>query len=721
MAKKPTLTTVSSGFQSNAVLNTNLEALRDGFDNTLSLDGSTPNAMNADLDMNSNSITNADGLSISGDFTYKGTILVDPTILVGVTVQQYSTVILLLASVETTRGVGAIWEAEGHRYIEVASSGDITTAGSIDLDVLPAQDGTYPLDAWGIIGNGVTDDQAIVELWCAYLATNSVEGTLPAKDIVLASAVSVTVTSATRFSIRGQGAASRFLTTAGGLNFDATAAGRTNEVHFADFQIVTTGTTGTGLSFDQLEGGTQHQRTIVLDNVQCRGSDKTNDYFATFFSFAGAWRPLLTNFTVDGPHVGVDLTDGSNKYAALTGVNLIGAYDPTLSDFHIWGCTTGISSKVYSGTISGVADQGGGVVRVTVSNGPHPFTTGFSVVIAGTSSYNGTFTVTNVSSTEFDITDTFVATETGTAALSTGPEAFRMTNYVINGVRVGLDYERPQGREPIIWADSGHMNYRDDGFKIDGCKLFISQAHQMYNEDTTDEYSGTPHDFNLVNVSDWNISNGYFHFDGHSSRIACFVTTTASGAGDNGFFVNNHLSGTFDYGVWLASAATGVTVGPNKYTGTITTANVNDVSTSNILIDDARTNTAGTWTPVLSFGGGVTGITYSTQTGTYDIVSGWLHYAISVTLTSKGSDTGNASVTLPTALSGPLTISSASISHNDMSFYTALSSVVAPTARVVGATELRLIDKGSANVANLADTNLTDTSVFQLSGSIKLV
>ncbi len=59
MAKKPTVTTVSSGYASNTQLNNNFTALRDAFDNTLSLDGSTPNAMQADLNLNGNDLINA--------------------------------------------------------------------------------------------------------------------------------------------------------------------------------------------------------------------------------------------------------------------------------------------------------------------------------------------------------------------------------------------------------------------------------------------------------------------------------------------------------------------------------------------------------------------------------------------------------------------------------------------------------------------------------------
>jgi hypothetical protein len=65
MAKKPSITTIASGYYSRNALNTNFENLRDQFDNTLSLDGSTPNAMQADLDMNSNDILNANTVNVN--------------------------------------------------------------------------------------------------------------------------------------------------------------------------------------------------------------------------------------------------------------------------------------------------------------------------------------------------------------------------------------------------------------------------------------------------------------------------------------------------------------------------------------------------------------------------------------------------------------------------------------------------------------------------------
>lgn len=76
MAKRATLTDVSSGYASKVTLNDNFVALNENFDKTLSRDGSTPNQMEADLDMNSNDILNIDDIWINGNVTYKGAVVV---------------------------------------------------------------------------------------------------------------------------------------------------------------------------------------------------------------------------------------------------------------------------------------------------------------------------------------------------------------------------------------------------------------------------------------------------------------------------------------------------------------------------------------------------------------------------------------------------------------------------------------------------------------------
>lgn len=63
MAKRPTVSTITTGHASITALNNNFTALRDGFDNTLSRDGSSPNTMSADIDLNGNDITNVNTIT----------------------------------------------------------------------------------------------------------------------------------------------------------------------------------------------------------------------------------------------------------------------------------------------------------------------------------------------------------------------------------------------------------------------------------------------------------------------------------------------------------------------------------------------------------------------------------------------------------------------------------------------------------------------------------
>jgi len=76
MTKKASLTDVATGYTSQATLNDNFEALNDAFDNTLSLDGSTPNQMGADLDLNGFDLLNADNISLTGSLSVSGVNLV---------------------------------------------------------------------------------------------------------------------------------------------------------------------------------------------------------------------------------------------------------------------------------------------------------------------------------------------------------------------------------------------------------------------------------------------------------------------------------------------------------------------------------------------------------------------------------------------------------------------------------------------------------------------
>lgn len=78
MAKRPELTDVTSLTNSSAIiaLNQNWDSIEEAFDNTLSLDGSTPNAMNADLDLNGNALLNVGTIDVT-NLTLDGQTVTD--------------------------------------------------------------------------------------------------------------------------------------------------------------------------------------------------------------------------------------------------------------------------------------------------------------------------------------------------------------------------------------------------------------------------------------------------------------------------------------------------------------------------------------------------------------------------------------------------------------------------------------------------------------------
>lgn len=72
MAKRPVVSTINSVHDIVDTSNENFNNIKEQFDNTLSRDGSTPNNMEADLDLNSNDLLNVKDLSMTGELTVDG-------------------------------------------------------------------------------------------------------------------------------------------------------------------------------------------------------------------------------------------------------------------------------------------------------------------------------------------------------------------------------------------------------------------------------------------------------------------------------------------------------------------------------------------------------------------------------------------------------------------------------------------------------------------------
>lgn len=121
---------------------------------------------------------------------------------------------------------------------------------------------------------------------------------------------------------------------------------------------------------------------------------------------------------------------------------------------------------------------------------------------------------------------------------------------------------------------------------------------------------------------------------------------------------------------------------------------------------------ATSWTPGVAFGGSATGVTYSTQTGSYTRIGDIVIAMFYIELTNNGSGSGAATIT-------GLPITSANATHN----FGALSGfqVTANGALITGqltarvgpnVTTASLFQQGATSVAALTESNLTDTAVL---------
>lgn len=114
----------------------------------------------------------------------------------------------------------------------------------------------------------------------------------------------------------------------------------------------------------------------------------------------------------------------------------------------------------------------------------------------------------------------------------------------------------------------------------------------------------------------------------------------------------------------------------------------------------------GTWTPALDFGGGATGLTYSSRTGRYTKIGRLVAIEARITLSNKGSSTGSAHIRgLPFAI-GMQAMSGIITGFN-------LSSLDDPYLHgTAGDTQLELIDWTGGSRAAIDDTNFANTSDF---------
>jgi len=139
VAKLPSVSTITTGYASVQALNDNFEALKTAFTNTVSRDGSTPNSMSADLDLNSNDVKNVKTID-ADSFILNGTLMtpsgVDP--VYSGTISAFGASLIDdadAATARTTLGLGAL-ATQDISYVNTnVEIGDANWTGA-DLEIV---------------------------------------------------------------------------------------------------------------------------------------------------------------------------------------------------------------------------------------------------------------------------------------------------------------------------------------------------------------------------------------------------------------------------------------------------------------------------------------------------------------------------------------------------------------------------------------------------------
>jgi hypothetical protein len=125
----------------------------------------------------------------------------------------------------------------------------------------------------------------------------------------------------------------------------------------------------------------------------------------------------------------------------------------------------------------------------------------------------------------------------------------------------------------------------------------------------------------------------------------------------------------------------------------------------------------GTFTPALAFGGSSTGITYSIQAGEYTQIGNVVHYVISLLLTSKGAQTGAATITGLPVTTGGQGGGATPVAWANVSNVTLTAGYTAAYFGPNGTTSGSLYQQGSAEPGTtLADTNFANNSFVYTTG-----
>lgn len=192
---------------------------------------------------------------------------------------------------------------------------------------------------------------------------------------------------------------------------------------------------------------------------------------------------------------------GSFAHAAGVDTVAVGHLDTAINNFDVLVGTrlttpiNGSGPYSYIG-INSVSDAGGGSVTIHASFLPAGLVAGQGVNIRSTTSYNGSFTISNVTASTFDVVATWVATETGLFTVSAMDgyniyvgvnilDNLRTGNADTHQVAIGTDIVVGGSRIVVIGASAGSSTGVDSSIVV-GASANVSHSYsQVYGAGAT--------------------------------------------------------------------------------------------------------------------------------------------------------------------------------------------------------------------------------------------
>lgn len=190
------------------------------------------------------------------------------------------------------------------------------------------------------------------------------------------------------------------------------------------------------------------------------------------------------------------------------------------------------------------------------------------------------------------------------------------------------------------------------------------------------------------------------------------ITSTSNATIDTGTGAITLNSGTGALSLSTDSSAATVNIGTGSAIKTVTLGSTNSTSSTSINFGGSSGSTLSTYisstsfTPALSFGGGTTGITYSTQSGVWTRVGSLVMVTVRIVLTNKGSSTGTAAISM-----GGAGLPSLSVSGGATNATYRISGITF-TGEVQGyySGQLNIEQNNAGTITALSNTNFSNTS-----------